>query len=67
MKTLVTLLCVFLFGCSTTKYQQTPTLCPEPPQISLPEPPSAVTDEPVAENFLGRLIKQFGDGDGVKK
>lgn len=68
MKALLILYALFMIvGCSTTKYQTTPTLCPEAPSISLPEPPTAVTEEPAAENFLGRLLEQFGENDADVK
>lgn len=51
-----------LVGCTTTKHQLSPELCPEAPEVVLPEPPSAVTEEPAAEDFLGRLLKQFEKG-----
>lgn len=50
----------FLTACSTTKYELAPELCPEPVKIVVPEPPTAVTEEPVASNFLKRFHEYFG-------
>ena len=61
MKCITFLLILILTACTTTQYQAAPNLCPEPVEIVLPTPPSAVTDEPAAEDFLGRLLEFMGE------
>ena len=61
MKYLAFLPILILTACTTTQYQTAPNLCPEPVEIVLPTPPSAVTDEPAAEDFLGRLLEFMGE------
>ena len=63
MKPALFIMIMALVGCTTTKHQLSPELCPEAPEVVLPEPPSAVTEDPAAEDFLGRLLKQFEKGD----
>ena len=61
MKYLAFLPILILTACTTTQYQAAPNLCPEPIEIVLPTPPSAVTDNPAAEDFLGRLLEFMGE------
>lgn len=61
MKILILIAALFLLtACSTTKYQITPDMCPQTPEIIVPEPPTAVTEAPVAQNFLKRFHEHFG-------
>ncbi len=63
MKYALILMSFFLVGCSTTKYEMAPDLCPTPVPLNLPNPPSAVTSQPVNENFLDQLLEYFNAED----
>ena len=55
---------IILAACgTTTKYEMTPDLCPTAVPPNLPNPPSAVTSQPVNENFLEQLLEYFNAED----